>query len=81
MSNIADREKEFLFHTYKRIPIEVEKAEGVYIISADGTRYLDMFGGLAVNALGYGDKDVTEAINEQSKNIFIFQIIIFSSRK
>lgn len=67
ISNITDREKEFLFHTYNRIPIEVEKAEGVYIISVDGKRYLDMFGGLAVNALGYGDKDVTDAIREQSE--------------
>lgn len=36
--------------------------EGCSLIAEDGRRYLDFVGGIAVNALGYGDTDVADAI-------------------
>src|ERR1051326_9199657 len=61
-----EREAKFFFHTYKRLPLEIDRGDGVYLITRDGTRYLDMFGGLAVNALGYGHPKVQQAIQEQA---------------
>jgi predicted acetylornithine/succinylornithine family transaminase len=51
--------------TYRRIPLEIVRGEGVELIARDGRRYLDMFAGLAVNALGYGHPRVLAAITEQ----------------
>jgi acetylornithine aminotransferase len=65
--NSIDREARHFFHTYKRIPLEIDRGDGVYLFSPDGTRYLDMFGGLAVNALGYAHPKVVDAIHQQSK--------------
>jgi len=65
--NIFEREEEFLLQTYKRIPIQISHGEGVYLFSEDGKKYLDFFSGLAVNALGYGNKNVIKAIEEQIK--------------
>ncbi|HUL44634.1 MAG TPA: aspartate aminotransferase family protein [Bacteroidota bacterium] len=65
--NAAERESAVFFHTYKRLPLEIDHGEGVYLFTKDGKRYLDMFGGLAVNALGYGDSDLLEAIQDQSR--------------
>ena len=62
-----EREAQYFFHTYKRIPLEIEKGEGVYLFTRDGKRYLDMFSGLAVNALGYGHPGIIKAIEEQSR--------------
>ncbi len=64
--NSVEREATYLFHTYKRLPLEIERGEGVYLYTKDGKRYLDMFAGLAVNALGYGHPAVLRAIQEQS---------------
>jgi acetylornithine/N-succinyldiaminopimelate aminotransferase len=64
--DLVDREKEYLFHTYKRIPIEIIRGKGVYLYSKEQKKYLDMFGGLAVNALGYGNKNVIKAIHTQT---------------
>ena len=61
-----DREASTFFHTYKRLPLEVDRGEGVYLFTRDGKRYLDMFAGLAVNALGYGHPRVVEAISSQA---------------
>ena len=63
---LHDREEQALFHTYKRLPLEVVRGEGAYLFTADGKRYLDMFSGLAVNALGYAHPAVVRAIAEQA---------------
>ena len=65
--NTLERESQSFFHTYKRLPLEIERGEGMYLFAKDGTRYLDMFGGLAVNALGYAHPGVLAAIQEQAK--------------
>jgi acetylornithine/N-succinyldiaminopimelate aminotransferase len=66
-TDFLEREKESFFHTYKRLPIEIDRGEGVYLYDKAGKRYLDLFGGLAVNALGYAHPGVVRAIHEQSK--------------
>jgi acetylornithine aminotransferase len=53
------------FKTYKRLALEVERGEGCYLFTRDGKKYLDMFSGLAVNALGYAHPAVTAAVEKQ----------------
>jgi acetylornithine/N-succinyldiaminopimelate aminotransferase len=64
---IQKRESKYFFHTYKRLPLEIERGDGVFLISKDGKRYLDMFGGLAVNSLGYNHQGIINAIENQIK--------------
>ncbi len=64
---LLERDEEYLFHTYRRLPLEIERGEGVYLHTRTGERYLDMFAGVAVNALGYGHPDLLRAIREQSE--------------
>ncbi len=63
--NLQEKESTFLLQTYKRLPVEVDHADGVYIYGKDGKKYLDFFGGLAVNALGYNNVRVKAAIVDQ----------------
>ena len=48
--------------TYKRAPMTFVRGEGVELIDADGRRYLDMASGIGVNALGYGDAGIRQAM-------------------
>jgi acetylornithine/N-succinyldiaminopimelate aminotransferase len=64
--SLHDRESAAFFHTYKRLPVTPVRGEGMYLFAADGTRYLDMFGGIAVNALGHAHPRVVRAITEQA---------------
>ena len=52
-----------LLPTYKRAPMEFVKGEGVELIDSDGKRYLDLASGIAVNALGYGDPGIAQALS------------------
>jgi acetylornithine/N-succinyldiaminopimelate aminotransferase len=52
-----------LLGNYKRAPARFVSGEGVYLIDATGKRYLDFVSGIAVNALGYGDAGLREAMH------------------
>jgi|SRR5690554_3407834 len=65
MINILEKEKELFIPTYKRIPVDIAYSKGVYLFDKQGKKYLDFFTGLAVNALGYADPDIIEAVENQ----------------
>ncbi|HXT18130.1 MAG TPA: acetylornithine/succinylornithine family transaminase [Gemmatimonadaceae bacterium] len=52
-----------LLGNYKRAPSEFVDGDGVYLVDADGKRYLDFVSGIAVNALGYGDAGLRAAMH------------------
>jgi len=55
-----------VFHRHTRVEPPVAVAgEGVYLIDADGRRYLDASGGAAVSCLGHGHPAVIEAVRDQ----------------
>ena len=56
--------KQYLLDTYSQVPVVFTGGEGMYLIDEEGKRYLDFVGGIAVNALGYGDPGLSEAINK-----------------
>ena len=74
-----ETEQRLFFHNYARLPIAVTHGEGVWLVSDNGTRYLDMIAGIGVNALGYGDNRLVEAISTQTaklihaSNLFMMQ--------
>lgn len=55
----------YIMHTYGRFPVVLERGEGVYLYDEEGKKYLDMYAGIAVNALGYGHPRLTEALKQQ----------------
>jgi acetylornithine/N-succinyldiaminopimelate aminotransferase len=57
--------EKYFIPVYKRLKINVTGGEGCFLTAAEG-KYLDMFSGLGVNVLGYGNKKVADAIREQT---------------
>jgi len=64
-SDIIEREQAALFQTYRRLPLVIERAEGVRITTQDGSVYLDFLGGIAVNALGHSHPRLVQAVVDQ----------------
>lgn len=58
-----------LLHTYQRFPVVFEHGNGVYLYDTQGREYLDFAAGIAVNALGYGHKEYTEALKKQTEKL------------
>jgi len=57
---------------YSRLPIEIVEGAGRTVVDREGRRYLDLYGGHAVAALGHGHPVLVEAIIEQSRAL-LFQ--------
>ncbi|MBW2588608.1 MAG: aminotransferase class III-fold pyridoxal phosphate-dependent enzyme, partial [Deltaproteobacteria bacterium] len=66
------REAATTLPVYGQLPFVPERAAGCNIITSDGRRILDLYGGHAVAALGYGHPRLTAAISEQSAKL-LFQ--------
>lgn len=63
---IVQADKDYFMNVFNdRVPIVVDKGEGVRIYDKDGNEYLDFLAGIAVNALGHSHPKVNEAIKEQ----------------
>jgi len=59
------RDGRSLLHTYNRLTACIESGRGQYLIDSEGASYLDLFGGLAVNALGYCNEEILVAMHNQ----------------
>lgn len=60
-----DTAEQELLHTYNRFSLVLDHGEGVYLYDTDGKQYLDFAAGIAVCALGYGNKDYNDALKAQ----------------
>jgi acetylornithine/N-succinyldiaminopimelate aminotransferase len=56
--------------TYNRAPLSFVKGEGTWLTEADGTRYLDLGSGIAVNALGHANPALIAALTEQAGKLW-----------
>jgi acetylornithine/succinyldiaminopimelate/putrescine aminotransferase len=74
-SDLSDprvREANVTIPVYGQLPFVPERASGCDIFTKDGRRILDLYGGHAVAALGYGHPRLVKAIAEQSSKL-LFQ--------
>ncbi|MFT4715255.1 MAG: acetylornithine/N-succinyldiaminopimelate aminotransferase [Paracoccaceae bacterium] len=56
--------------TYARANLSFVKGEGSWLIEADGTRYLDFGGGIAVTSLGHAHPKLIEVLKDQADQLW-----------
>ena len=59
-----------LYSTYNRIPLRFERGEGVWLVTEDGSRYLDFAGGIAVTSMGHAHPHLVEALKQQADRLW-----------
>ena len=55
----------YMVATYVRAPPMMVKGEGCYLWDVENRRYLDFTAGIAVNALGHSDPEMSKLISQQ----------------
>lgn len=67
-----------LYATFARANVAFVRGEGVWLYTAEGDAYLDMMGGVAVNALGHAHPRLVAALKDQAGKLWhvsnVFQI-------
>jgi len=56
--------------TYARAPLSFVRGEGSWLMDADGRRYLDMGGGIAVNVLGHANPALVSVLQDQATQLW-----------
>jgi acetylornithine aminotransferase/acetylornithine/N-succinyldiaminopimelate aminotransferase len=77
LEQIKAAEARLLVPTYDRNPLLFTGGEGVYVIDEQGERYLDLLSGIGVNALGYANPVIENAIAQQSKKLIHISNLYF----
>jgi len=76
---IKQKEEKFQLGTYKKLPISLERGEGVWVFDSQGKRYLDLYGGHAVAITGHCHPVIVKAVKEQIEKLIFYSNVVYSS--
>ncbi|HET8666530.1 MAG TPA: aspartate aminotransferase family protein [Terriglobales bacterium] len=77
LQQVIEKEASHLLPTYDRLPILLERGEGVYLFDSEGNRYLDFLSGIGVNALGYAHPAINKTLVEQAPKLVHISNLFF----
>jgi acetylornithine aminotransferase len=66
---LQDRWAAVMMNNYGVPPVALASGNGAVVTDVDGTSYLDLLGGIAVNVLGHGHPAVLEAVTRQMSTL------------
>jgi acetylornithine/N-succinyldiaminopimelate aminotransferase len=66
---LQDRWSAVMMNNYGVPPLALASGDGVVVTDVDGTSYLDLLGGIAVNILGHGHPAIIEAVTRQMSTL------------
>jgi acetylornithine aminotransferase len=67
--SIRDRYPAALMNTFGPPKLALVRGEGAHVWDEDGNEYVDLLGGIAVNALGHGHPALVRAVTEQLQTL------------
>jgi acetylornithine aminotransferase/acetylornithine/N-succinyldiaminopimelate aminotransferase len=76
LRNIEDR---YTIGTAAKLPLALERGEGVWVWDDAGAKYLDLYGGHAVALAGHSPPRVAAAIAEQAKKLLFYSNAVYNS--
>ena len=75
-------DNQYLLSVYRRLPLEIIKAKGLYLYDAKGKKYMDLYSGIAVNPLGHQHPHIYKALKDQMQkylhlsNYFVSESVV-----
>lgn len=70
-------EDQYVLPTYEKFPFALERGEGCWVWDENGNKYLDLYGGHAVAAIGHSPAEVTAAITKQSAKLLFYSNLVY----
>lgn len=64
--------------TYAKLPLALVRGEGSWVWDAEGTRYLDLYGGHAVALTGHCHPRVVAALRAQAGRLLFFSNVVYN---
>lgn len=70
-------EDEFVLPTYEKFPFVLARGEGCWVWDDQGRKYLDLYGGHAVAAVGHSPAAVADAVAAQAKELLFYSNLVY----
>ncbi|HMM79371.1 MAG TPA: aminotransferase class III-fold pyridoxal phosphate-dependent enzyme [Pyrinomonadaceae bacterium] len=71
-------EREFQLATYSKLDLAIVRGRGPWVWTSENEKYLDLYGGHAVCAVGHSHPDVVKAITEQAQKLMFYSNVVYS---
>lgn len=68
LHHVKQLEQRYLLGTYNRYDVLIDRGSGPYLFDREHRRYLDLLGGIGVNALGYRHPRILRVLRKQIKS-------------
>jgi acetylornithine/N-succinyldiaminopimelate aminotransferase len=78
MSGSRAMEDLYLLPTYEKFPFVLERGEGCWVWDEAGNKYLDLYGGHAVAAIGHSPEEVSAALTKQSRSLLFYSNLVYN---
>jgi len=66
---VIQMDEKYVMQSYARIPLVIDKGEGVRVWDKEGREYLDFISGIGVNAIGHCHPEILRALTHQAKRL------------
>lgn len=76
---IRSMEERYQLNTYAKLPIAIERGNGVWVYDSSGKKYLDLYGGHAVALTGHCHPRIVGAVQEQVGKLIFYSNVVYSS--
>jgi acetylornithine/N-succinyldiaminopimelate aminotransferase len=80
-AQIIKTEQEHYLPVFTRLPLVLERGEGCWVYDEAGNKYLDFLAGIAVNALGHGDKRLAAAIGRLAERLIHCSSLFYTEQQ
>ena len=67
--NTIETEDKYFVPFFNKLPLSIERGEGIYVWDEEGNRYLDFTSGWGVTSIGHANPVITKAITDQAQKI------------
>ncbi len=69
---VKEKDRNFFGRGNPAMDLEVVKAEGSYVYDREGKKYVDFLGGAGVGNLGWGIKEIEDAIRNGDRPSYVY---------
>lgn len=75
---ILENEQEFQLTTYSKLDLAIVRGRRSWVWTSENEKYLDLYGGHAVCAVGHSHPEVVRAIAEQADKLLFYSNVVYS---
>lgn len=81
LMNVIELEQAAHLPAYAKLPLVIERGDGCWVYTAEGERYLDLYGGHAVASTGHCHPRLVARLKAQAEALIFYSNVVYNSSR